>query len=378
MADRNREWIWGATALVAIIAVVLVLAPPPRQLATDQRLSTLRTTPDGAGAVYAVLRELGIPVDQRMTPLAGVEPVRGPLAILQPTEAPTPAELDSLFAWVEAGGRLILASPGPQMTERLGVAMGSVPADNRSMTTTRHPWTAGMDSLGFAYRAFRRDTLRGDELLPLVETADGSAAVALLPSGEGEVLLISHGSDLSNQWVREEGMMPIVTRAAAEWTAAGDTLWFDEYHHGHRGGGPVRGLGAFLGHAGPGRMALQLALVGLLALVPAAVRFGSATERPPPPRRSRLEHVAALGEVYRQAGAEDVARRRLVGGFARRIGRERPSPGQELAFLERLERNVTTGADATRAVSEAWRERRPVLELARRIDEAVTRLNQNR
>lgn len=379
MAERNREWIWGATALVALIAVALVLAPPPRQLATDQRLSTFRTTPDGAGALYATLEQLGTPVDRRLTPLAGVDAVRGPLAILQPTEAPTPSELDSLFAWIEAGGRLILAVPAPAVMKRLDVALEYIPQDSGLEPLADHRWTAGLDSVGSVYRAFRRDTLRGPDLRPLAGTREGDhAGVAVLPVGGGEVLLISQASVLSNQRIREKGMAPIIARAAAEWTADGDTLWFDEYHHGHRGGSPFRALASFLRDAGPGRMALQLALVGLLALTPAVVRFGAPVERPPPPRRSRLEHVAALGEVYRQAGAEDVARRRLVGGFARRIGRERPLPGEELSFLERLEGNVTTGAETVRAVSEAWRSRTSVMELARRIDDAVTLLNPKR
>lgn len=379
MAERSREWIWGAAALVALTVVIFLLAPPPGQIATDHRLSTFRSTPDGAGALYATLQELGIPVDRRMTPLAGVDPIRGPLAMLQPTQSPSPSELDSLFSWVEAGGRLILAAPDAGLTERLGLKLRYVASNSPPRPVRGHPWTMGLDSLATVYRAFRRDTLNGAQLRPLITAPDSEdPVVALLTRAEGEILLVSQGSALGNAYVRESGMAPLVARAAADWTAAGDTVWFDEYHHGHRGGSPLRALGAFLTDAPAGRTALQLALVALLALTPAVVRFGSPVHRPPTPRRSRLEHVAALGEVYRQAGAEDVARRRLLAGFARRIGRERAPPGEELAFLERLERHVTPPSEPVRAVAEAWRERLPVIELARRIGEAVTRLNPQR
>lgn len=379
MADSRREWIWGATALVVVLGLILLMAPPPNQIATDRRLSTFRSTPDGAGALYATLQELGIDVDRRMTPLAGVDPIRGPLAILQPTQLPSPSELDSLFSWVESGGRLIVASPYGELLDRLGLELGFVPSDSSLEPVAGHPWTAGLDSIQPIYRSFRSDTLRGAELRPLITPPDSDdPVVALLPRGDGEILLVSQAYVLWNENIADSGIAPLIARAAADWTQPGDTLWFDEYHHGHRGGSPIRALGSFLGNAAPGQAALQLALVGLLALAPAAVRFGAPNDRRPPPRRSRLEHVAALGELYRQARAEEVARRRLVAGFARRIGRERPQPGQEQAFLERLERNVAAGPEAVRAVSEAWRDRLPVLELARRIDDAVTRLNPKR
>lgn len=379
MADPRREWIWGATALVVVTALVLIMAPPPSQLAMDRRLSTFRSTPDGVGALYATLQELGVEVDRRMTPLAGVDPIRGALAMVRPTEMPSPSEIDSLFSWVDSGGRLILAGPYGDLLEGLGLALRYAPSDSALEPIAGHPWTAGLDSIPPLHRAFRLDTLRGAELRPLVTPPDSDdPVVALLPRGDGEILLVSQAFVLSNGSIGESGLAPLIARAAADWTERGDTLWFDEYHHGHQGGSPARALGSFLRNAPSGRAALQLALVGLLALAPAVVRFGSPVDRPPTPRRSRLEHVAALGEVYRQARAEEVARRRLVAGFARRIGRERPQPGEEQAFLDRLEHGLIAGTEAIHAVSEAWRDRRPVVELARRIDDAVTRINPKR
>lgn len=389
MAERNRDWIWGAIALVVLVVVVLILAPPPTQFAADQRLSTLRTTPDGAGALYSTLEELDIPVDRRLTPLAGVDPIRGPLAILEPTQDLSPTELDSLFAWVGRGGRLIVAGPYGELRTRLGLAFHYTRSELALEPVPGHPWTAGLqptdpeeDRIAGRVPGFwvvDPDTLRGGELRALVVEADsGRAVVGVLGHGDGEVLVLTQAGLLANRAIRESRVAPLVVRAAADWTAGRDPLRFDEYHHGHRGGSAYRGLGSFLGSEGIGRMALQLGLVALLALVPAAVRFGAAVSPDPAPRRSRLEHVSALGEVYRQAGAEEVARRRLLAGFARRIGRDRPSPGDEETFLDRLQRSVPAGADAVAAVAAAWRDGRPVAELARQIDGAVARLNPGR
>jgi hypothetical protein len=377
VAERSRDWIWGAVALVILVILVLILAPPGRQVAQDRRLTTLRTTPDGAGALYETLEELGIAVDRRMTPLAGVDRIRGPLVLLEPTEVLSPAEIDSLFSWVEAGGHLIVA---PAMDERfeeaLGLAMDFVEADS-VLEVHRHPWTTDVAPLteGGAW-AFLPDTLSGPDLVPLVsDPASGAPVVGLLRRGDGTILALADGELLANETILEAGIAPIVVRAAAEWAAAGDTVWFDEYHHGHRGGSPYRALGRFMVGDGIGRVAVQLLLVALLALVPAVIRFGAPMPERPPSRRSRLEHVAALGSVYQAARAEGVARRRLLAGFARRIGRERPPPGAEETFLHRLEKNVATGAEAVAAVRDAWSREASVPELAHRIDEAVTRLN---
>ncbi|NIP78017.1 MAG: DUF4350 domain-containing protein, partial [Gemmatimonadetes bacterium] len=231
MPERSRDWVWGAAGLAALIAVILVLAPPPSQLATDVRLSTLRTTPDGAGALFGMLEELGIPVDRRLTPLAGADEIRGPLAVLDPTEWLSPSEVDSLLSWVESGGRLILAAPPGHITDRLGVFVRA-PSDSALEAASDHPWTANLGPLAAAHRVFRPDPRQDIRLEPLVVGPDGGPAVALLRRGAGEILLISRGSLLANGRIRASGLAPVIARAAADWTADGDTLRFDEYHHG--------------------------------------------------------------------------------------------------------------------------------------------------
>jgi hypothetical protein len=210
------------------------------------------------------------------------------------------------------------------------------------------------------------------------------AVVVLVGRGAGEVLAVSDPGLLSNARIAASGLAPVVARAAAEWTAAEagagtvQALWFDEYHHGYRGGSLRAGLWRFLTGHPAGRAALHLSLVGLLALVAASVRLGRPLERTGQVRRSPVEHVAALGDAYRHAGAEVVARRRLVAGFARRIGRERPRAGEEGRFLAGIQTRVPAGGEAVAAVAAGWRDEVSVLELARRIDRAVLRLTGER
>ena len=378
MADPRREWVWGAVLLAAITATVLLLAPPVSQVAMDYRLSTFRTTPDGVGALYETLEAMGVNVDRRLTPLAGVDAIRGPLAILEPVEPFSPAELDSLFSWVERGGRLIVSPPtgftGSELHEHLRLVLSyGLRAD--AAVVGSHRWTDGLDSLGTMYWAFDPDTLDGPALVPLVvDSVSGEPIVGILQRGAGEILAIADGQPLSNGRILADGLAPLVVRAAAEWTPEDGALRFDEYHHGYRGGSPYEAIARAITGGPVGSAVLQLIGVALLALLAAAVRFGS--PRPPrtESRRSPLEHVDALGEVYRQAHADGLARRRLLAGFARRLGRERPLPGEEAVFLERLERNALTGADALAAVSAALARRAPVRELAGRIDHAIQEL----
>lgn len=382
MASARRDLWWAAGILIALLAAVLLILPPGAPVPLDQRLSTYRTSPDGAGALYQALVELNVPVARRLTPMVGADPIRGPLAILSPSEPLSPAEVAAVIAWVEAGGHLIVAGAGfDPLMDGLGLATWGGRRQLDLVPGARHRWVQGMDRVGPAQRVFA-DTLgtEWDDAEPLLvaDYPDDAWAALLVARGAGAVLALSDPGLLANGRIADDGVAPLVVRAALDWTADGVPLWFDEYHHGYRGGSMSAGVWAFLTGHPAGRMALQLALVGLLGVAATAIRFGRPVDLVPPARRSPVEHVAALGEAYRHARAHAVARRRLVAGFARRIGRERPRPGTEADFLERIERRVPTGGEAVAAVRAGWRDEVPVLELARRIDRAVNRLSGDR
>lgn len=381
MPDRRRQWIWVAVGVGVALLAIVVLFPPGRPVSLDQRLSTFRTTPDGAGALYELMRTLDVPETRRMSPLDGPAPLGRAFVLLAPTLPLTRSERDTLTAWVKAGGTLVSA---PRFNDPLLTTLGLVllPVGGLHGATAlpaAGPWTQGVDSLVHVHEAIavRNATPLRDiqPLATLSNTRDSIADIVVLRAryGDGHVVLFSDAWMLSNARIAEDGAAVLFARAAAA-AVAGGTLQFDEYHHGHRGGSPVRAFFGFLATRRPGWLMLQLMVVLLLASVPAAVRFGAPLVSRAGPRRSPLEHVAALGEVYRQAQAADLARRRLVVGFARRLGRERPPRGRELDFLERLARGTPVGATAVAAVARGLNDRVSVTELASRIDEALNRL----
>ncbi|MEJ2216737.1 MAG: DUF4350 domain-containing protein [Gemmatimonadota bacterium] len=383
MPDRRRPWLWAAVGLGGFLLAVVLLVPRGQPISLDQRLSTLRTTPDGAGALYSLMRNLGVPTSRRMTPLDGPAPLGRALVLLAPTEPLTVSERDTLVDWVRAGGTLVAgAGFGDPLLDSMGVALVPVGGFHAlAVRTVPGPWTTGVDSLARVHVAFdvsRSSPLEDVQPLALLsglaDTVTSDVVVLRARWGDGHVVLFSDPWMLSNGRIADGGAAALFARAAADAVAGGGVLQFDEYHHGHRGGSPAHALFAFLATRRPGWLMLQLLAVLLLAAAPAAVRFGAPLVASASQRRSPLEHVAALGEVYRQARASDLARRRLLVGFARRLGRERPSQGDELAFLERLGRGAPAGASAVAAVAQGWQERVPVVELAARIDEALNRL----
>lgn len=383
MAERRRPWIWASLGLAGFLLAVVLLVPRGQPVSLDQRLSTLRTTPDGTGALYDLMRELDVPTSRRMTPLDGPSPLGRAFALLAPTQPLTATERDTLLDWVQAGGTLLAgAGFGDPLLDSLGVSLVGVGGFHAvAVRTVPGPWTAGVDSLAPVHVAFavsRSSPL--SDLQPLAvlsgvaDSVTSDIVVLRARYGDGRVVLFSDPWMLSNDRIGRSGAAVLFARAAADAVADGGVLQFDEFHHGHRGGSPAHAFFGFLVTRRPGWLLLQLLGVLLLASLPAAVRFGAPLLSSVSRRRSPLEHVAALGEVYRQARAADLARRRLLVGFARRLGRERPTPGRELAFLQRLERGAPAGAAAVDAVARAWRQRAPVVELATRIDEALNRL----
>jgi hypothetical protein len=134
--------------------------------------------------------------------------------------------------------------------------------------------------------------------------------------------------------------------------ARGDTLWFDEYHHGFMDGGGnlLGGMMRYAGRVLPAGLWIQLLLAVALLLWGAGRRFGAPLPPPPLRRRSPLEHVEALAGAYRQAGARRTARRLLMAGMARRLGRR--APPDEAAAGEMLGRMARQSPVAREAAAQ--------------------------
>jgi hypothetical protein len=154
-------------------------------------------------------------------------------------------------------------------------------------------------------------------------------AILGLPLGRGRIVALGDGQILANDFIRvcRWGAAVTVVRAI-EWASARDgeaprrMIVFDEYHHGYgQHANVLHAVWSWLGTTASGRTIAQLALAALLLLVAAAARPIAPLTKTTIPRRSPLEHVAALAQAYEQVKATRVATALLVKGVRRRVVR---------------------------------------------------------
>ncbi len=379
-------------ALIVIVGILAILAAPAEDGGdTDARPSTFHDGEPGARALYLALERLGVPVDRRLSAYVDADSLRGPLVLMAPAEPPTPAELRALRAWVEAGGTLFyVARPGDPALDELGLALVSLAPD--SLGAVRRAAWRGIDAVPVAHDAAtvgarpirgvrwafagRSAAFRRSGAYTLFATRGGDRVVSGFRLGRGRVVAWSDAGPLRNGVLRESGAALPFARTAALATARGDTLRFDEYHQGYRDGGSAVGATLrFLREEPAGHAALQLGLAGMLLLLAAGWRFGAPVPPPPARRRSPLEHVEALAGAYRQAGARATARRLLLAGLARRLGRPGPRDAREAGeLLERLGTRLPVGREAAGTVRGEWAkgDRADLVALARDVDRLLS------
>jgi Domain of unknown function (DUF4350) len=368
VGSRNEKAIAGGL-LALVLALGLLAAPDDRYSENDWRLSTHRVSPNGGRALYLALEELGVKVAQGSRDWVFTDSLPPVMAVLDPSVAPAPEEVASLVEWLGRGGTLLYVAGRGMLADSLGLVLEPVLPDSvplfgqplwegAAARPAGHLLAAGSEGVEGFRQAFadssRALRSRGAERILVLEET-GEAVAVRFAVGRGTVVAFADAWPFGNRRLRESGAALVFARAATEATAGGGTLVFDEYHHGYRDGGSVpAGMAKFLRESPAGHALLQLAFAGLLALLLAGRRFGAPEPAPPARRRSPLEHVEALAGAYRQAGARRTARRLLMAGAARRLGRRPPRGEQgEGELLARLAAHPTAG-DAAAAARAEW------------------------
>lgn len=380
---NRRQLAWLVGILLAFSAASLLLLPT-RESSGDIRASTFLTTEKGTRALFETMAELGLPVARRTTPFVDADPLRGTLVVLAPSAvALAPAERRALIAWVRTGGSLLvtpgIASSFDPLSHslELGPHAPVIPVPfvriaREPVTPAAHPWVAGIGPVPPAGSAFHGlpDDL---EYEPLLLTEDSVPVALVYEFGRGTILALADQTLLSNETAGEQvGAAQAFVRAAVELTAPGDTIWFDEYHHGFSsGGGPVRALLEFARSSPAGRALVHLAFVSLGLLLLVSRRLGAPRPAPQPRRRSPLEHVDALARLYQQAGARRTARGLLVAGLARRLNDPHAvREGDIEPLLARLRRHPTRGPAADRLAALLTADAEPAA-VAAAIDDVI-------
>jgi hypothetical protein len=334
---NRREAIALGILLAALVAIALLVRTQAGDAADDDpRHSTFLPGPNGARALYLLAAELDLPAARHLTPWVGDLP-DGALVVLAPHERPTPREIDTLLAWVDAGGTLVWGASAGRDSLAQALGLHTVPLRPAALTRLEaarwtgapaypepHEWTADVTAIEHFRRGFHpaSPALTRGAVDVLLRTRAGVPTAVRLDVGGGSVIAFSDPAVLSNQRLRAGDAALLFVRAATAALAEGGALHFDEYHQGYRaGGGPVSALRRFVATSGWGRALAQAAVAALLLLLYAGARLGSPLRETAGRRRSQLEHVDALATAYRRAGARRTARRLILAGLERRLGR---------------------------------------------------------
>lgn len=366
----------------------------------DPRRSTLVFGPDGASAWAEALLRLGVDVERSRNPRFPALDTVVPgtlLASLDPARPLGPFDGARFAAHVEQGGHVLLAgppagaamacfgyevrtrvtdslravSPDPRMAGALWVRAGLVPTGRTHVADTVEA-VSGVIAECRVPPVARVDTLLASGL--------GPVALRLHAESGGTALLVADGTLFSNRRLRrsEAGELTLALVAGRY-----DRVVVDEYHHGFGAGGSLARTVLAWSAASPWGWAVwQLVLVGALAVLAGAVRFGPPRALDEGRRRSPLEHVRALAAALAAARGHDVAIRLLVSGLRRRLGRagttQRGDPAEWLAGIAphlRTPRAQSAAAtltalttspqpasgvlEAANAVEDLWEELRP-------------------
>jgi hypothetical protein len=359
------------TGLVVLLLVIIVILAglAGRQAASDDtddpRASTFVRSDGGLAALYWTMEALDLPVARRMEPMLDADSLRGTLAIVAPLEPLAADEISVVMEHVHRGGTLLYVPTGYEYGspahDTLGLSPVLLPGVNplrnggRAAAPRPHRWTRGIARVEGFRRGFRESSaaLRHPEAETLL--AVDSVPVAITwPLGQGRVIAVSDARPLTNGSLRTSGAAHVIIRATAE---AGDSIFFDEYHQGFTGDGSLLGgTMMMIRRFVSGPVAIQLLVAAALLLLVGARRFGAPLQPVPARRRSPLEHVEALAGAYRQAGARRTARRLLLAGMARRLGRRAP-PDERAGgeMLERMARQSPVGRDAAAELEREWK-----------------------
>jgi hypothetical protein len=332
---RRRDLILlGGFGVALVGAALLGKTSAPSGALRDPRPSTLLSGPRGASALAAALEKLGARVEWWRRPLFGLSESIRPdadvaLVILEPAASLSDGEEAEVWNWVRAGGCLIVAGRSAvehgfgvavvYETERESEGHEGLAVSLPAGIETLPPLRAVLARAGPAPGAPAHLPVERVDTL-LLASNRRPVAERITVTGGGEVLVLADVSWLDNASLKRTDVGALVIPWLLQTGARRFVV--DEYHQGFgRRGAIFVAAWDWLQRSPAGWMMLQLAVVGLVTLVVAAVRFGPALHRIERRRRSPLEHLDALAAGLERAGGAQTATDLLARGLRRRLRR---------------------------------------------------------
>ncbi|HUN23026.1 MAG TPA: DUF4350 domain-containing protein [Anaerolineales bacterium] len=305
---RNpRNWLVGsALACLFVLTVWLVAESLRRQ---DERLlpelATFSSQPNGARAVRLWLEALGYPIVNRNPQRYLIPAETRLLCIFQPQDVFTPEELETLDAWVKAGGRLLLVTDDPfylrsALLEQFDI---EILVENEQAVSPNLPTVTSRADLAKS----RYLKSPHAELQNILTNGEGAVAI-WFRYGEGQVLVTTLTDSFSNAGLQAQDnprlALSLIEYASNFSDPAETPIWFDEFHHGEQPR-DSKGLTESLYGTAPGKAFLLAVVILLVALWLSGKPFGRTLPLPTTAEvRAPKEYVSAIANLFRRAKQE--------------------------------------------------------------------------
>lgn len=367
-------------SLAAILVIVIGALLAPAQLDTDPTPTTYNSGAAGAKAAYLLLGQLGYRTERLEESAAALDRVDASHATLILAGAGNldyRGEIPPIAAFLRRGGRVLATGS----TSAMMLPDSHVTQPNRIYTALCYTTPQGLSPLARAGRVTINVPVRwsSTNVTTRIDQACGDDAVVVrYRAGKGTVVWWSSALPLSNRGLKEDPSLKLLLASIGP---EGSTVIFDEYIHGAR-----RDLWATAAGTPVFAMGWQLAAVALLLILSFGRRNGPLRALVAAPRTSPLEFAESMGDLYRKAGAVDVAtgcaERRLLhflesqGGIPRTTLRSTPEI-IAATVAERFGYRATGFADDMKAARDAEFNKlspKSALGLVKRLDQHIANL----
>lgn len=311
---RATWLLMGGLGIVLFLAayglVALETSQADRQSA--QRRTTYSAAAGGYKALYLWLQSLDIPVGRWEQTFKNLPEDGSVLVLVDPELGPETGEMDALKEWVSGGRTLVLIASRPNPFLK-SMEFALVPvfgmhkkvAQKANLLFQPGSYTQGIHILESEGHADL--TSQHPETVVLIRSKWGGL-LAVRAEGSGRVICLSDPNLLSNQSLRDGDHARLALNLLLAHRGGGSLL-VDEYHHGY---GRVTSVLEHLLHS----RALVPALQGILLLfvlwAARGRRFGLPRPLIQEKRRSSLEYVKAMAQLFQRGRARVLAFEALV------------------------------------------------------------------
>jgi hypothetical protein len=308
-------------ALIALNYFFFVNTEDTEENEQSASRSSYRASPYGTLAFYTLLKESGYPVMRLETPFTELGrrgDVSAVVVIAPPARYnPSMEEFESLIAWVEGGGLLVIIDREIDLGfDELAVKTErpAAPAQVRPLQPTTY--VRGIDSVALSDFASRLKVTSPGVTYHMGD--DKAAVLADVSLGQGRVLMLTDPYAVANNGIARADNAVLALNFFA--VRRQGLIAFDEYHHGFRSseGGGV--MSYFRGTPVPWMMA-QAALIAVLLVYTRGRRFTRPLPLPKERRTTNLEFVSSMANITRLARATDLAMQSIYSEFRNRLCR---------------------------------------------------------